>query len=388
MDVAVAQSLLRWLGAHDTAMTDLLGRLVTAESPSTDAAAQAGVRALLAAELGRLGFRVRLASGGEAGPHLLAVPATRPRGAPCQLVLGHLDTVWPVGALATMPFAATGERVVGPGTFDMKAGLVQALFALAALQALRYVPAVTPLVFVNSDEETGSQSSRRWIDRLARMVVRAFVLEPAFGPQGALKTARKGVGQFTVRIAGRAAHAGVAPETGVSAILELAHQVQRLFALNDPEHGVTVNVGTIDGGLRPNVVAPLASAVVDVRVPSVEAGCRVEAAIRALEPLQAGVTITVEGGIERPPLEPTPRNQALWGAATAAAAALSIPLEQASVGGASDGNLTSLHTATLDGLGAVGDGAHAVHEYVEQGRMAERAALLALLLLSPAEFLD
>jgi glutamate carboxypeptidase len=267
----------------------------------------------------------------------------------------------------------------------MKAGLVQAIYALAALRALRLAPTVTPVVFVNSDEEIGSASSEPWIRRLARLAIRAFVLEPAFGPRGALKTARKGVGEFRVRIIGRAAHAGLNPEAGLSAILELSHQVQRLFALNDPRRGITVNVGTIDGGLRPNVVAPEASAVVDVRVPTVEAGREVEAAIRGLTPVQSGLAIEVEGGIERPPMEPAPRNQALWRCAVAAAAALGFELEQAAVGGASDGNLTSLYTATLDGLGPVGDGAHAVHEYVERGRLAERAALLALLVLSPAE---
>jgi glutamate carboxypeptidase len=265
----------------------------------------------------------------------------------------------------------------------MKAGLVQALYALRALRALGHAPTVTPVLLVNADEEIGSRSSAPWIRRLARLAVRALVLEPAFGPRGALKTARKGVGQFTVRVRGRAAHAGLDPAAGVSAILELSHQVQRLFALNDPRHGVTVNVGTIDGGLRPNVVAPEASAVVDVRVPTVAAGRRVEAAIRALAPVQPGVAIQVEGGIERPPMEATPRNRRLWQTARRAGATLGLALEQVSVGGASDGNFTSLYTATLDGLGAVGDGAHATDEYVARGRLAERAALLALLVLAP-----
>lgn len=365
-------------------MTRLLGQLVAAESPSSDATAQAGARALLATELRGLGYRVRSIPGGSAGDHLLAAPAARSAHAPAQLLLGHLDTVWPLGTLATVPFTAQAERYTGPGVLDMKAGLVQAIYALAALQALQRAPEVTPVIFVNSDEETGSASSERWIRRLARIAVRAYVLEPAFGPRGALKTARKGVGEFRMRIVGRAAHAGLNPEAGLSAILELSHQVQRLFALNDTARGITVNVGTIDGGLRPNVVAPEASAVVDVRVPTEEAGREVEAAIRALAPVQAGLAIAVEGGIDRPPLEPTPRNQALWRRAAAAGAALGLELEQAAVGGASDGNLTSLYTATLDGLGPVGDGAHAVHEYVERGRLAERAALLALLVLSPA----
>jgi glutamate carboxypeptidase len=385
MDTARARALLDWLRGQETAMGDLLGQFVTAESPSSDVPAQDGIHALLARELRGLGFRVRQVPGAPTGDHVLAVPTGRARHAPCQLLLGHLDTVWPVGTVARRPFAAREDRYVGPGALDMKAGLVQALYALRALRALDHVPTVTPVVLVNADEEIGSRSSAPWIRRLARLAVRAFVLEPAFGPRGALKTARKGVGQFTVRVRGRAAHAGLDPAAGVSAILELSYQVQRLFALNDPRHGVTVNVGTIDGGLRPNVVAPEACAVVDVRVPTVAAGRRVAAAIRALTPVQPGVVIQVEGGIERPPMEATPRNRRLWQSARRAGATLGLALEQASVGGASDGNYTSLYTATLDGLGAVGDGAHATDEYVARGRLAERAALLALLVLSPPE---
>jgi glutamate carboxypeptidase len=385
MDTHVARTLLDWLRDREAAMSDLLGQLVMAESPSSDATAQATMRALLQRELCGAGFRVRVLPGHATGDHLFAIPSTRARHAPFQLVVGHLDTVWPVGTVAQRPFEARDDRYVGPGTFDMKAGLVQAVYALRALSALCHLPTVTPVLFVNADEEIGSRSSTRWIRRLARLAVRAFVLEPAYGPGGALKTARKGVGQFTVHVRGRAAHAGINPEAGVSAILELSHQIQRLFALNDPEHGVTVNVGTIDGGLRPNVVAPEASAIVDVRVPSEAAGVRLEAAIRSLAPVQPGVTIQVEGGIERPPMEPTPRNQRLWQTALSAAGTLGLSLEQASVGGASDGNLTSQYTATLDGLGPVGDGAHATEEYVERGRLAERAALLALLVLSPPE---
>jgi glutamate carboxypeptidase len=186
-----------------------------------------------------------------------------------------------------------------------------------------------------------------------------------------------------VRIIGRAAHAGINPEAGVSAILELSHQVQALFALNEPTHGITVNVGTIHGGIGANVVAPEASAVVDVRVPTLAAGERIDAAIRGLEPVHPDVRIVVDGGIERPPMDATPRNQALWRQAVAAGEALGLSLRQIHVGGASDGNFTSLYTATLDGLGPTGDGAHAHHEYVERRSLVERTALLALLLASP-----
>jgi glutamate carboxypeptidase len=282
-----------------------------------------------------------------------------------------------------MPVRSEGGRLFGPGVFDMKGGLVQAVFALRALRDAGVEPELAPVLMISCDEEIGSRDSGRHIARLARGAARAFVLEPAFGRDGALKTRRKAVGAFTVTITGRAAHAGIDPESGVSAILELSHQVQRLFALNDPERGVTVNVGTIDGGLRSNVIAPEARADLDVRVPTAADAVRLEAAIRGLTPHLPGVTLRVEGGFGRPALEATPRNRRLWERARRHAASLGIDLREAAVGGASDGNTTSLHTATLDGLGAVGDGAHASHEQVVVAAMPERAALLALLLLEP-----
>ena len=364
-------------------MAGLLARLALAESPSLEPAAQRRAAEILAEELTGLGFGVERLAGGRSGDHLLAERGggdERPR----QLLIGHLDTVWPVGTVDRMPVRIEGGRITGPGVYDMKGGLVQMLFALRALRDLGLEPEARPVVFVNSDEEVGSPSSAEQIGLLARTAVRAFVLEPSFGPFGKLKTARKGVGRFTLRIKGRASHAGLDPEQGVSAVLEASHQIQRLFELNDRERGVTVNVGTIDGGLRPNVVAPEVTAEVDARVLRDEDARLVEAAILALEPVQEGITIEVEGGFGRPPLERTPRNRELWEAAQKAADALGIPIDEATVGGASDGNLTSRHTATLDGLGPVGEGAHAPDEYVSLSQMPERAALLALLVMMPA----
>jgi len=269
--------------------------------------------------------------------------------------------------------------------FDMKGGLVEMVYALRAIAELGLEPEVTPVVFVNTDEEIGSRESRGLLSRLARSASRAYVLEPAYGPSGRLKTARKSAGRFVVVVRGRAAHAGVNPEEGVSAILELSHQIQRLFALNDASRGITVNVGTIDGGLGANVVAAEARAEVDVRVPTLEDARAIERALSELRPVGNGLTVAVEGRFGRLPLEATPRNRALWHAARAAGEALGLELEEASVGGASDGNITSLHTATLDGLGPIGDGAHAPEEHVLVSSLCERAALLALLLLLPAE---
>jgi glutamate carboxypeptidase len=361
----------------------LLEALCRTESPSLDPGGQQAVHAVLAAHLDALGFAVRELPGPRSGGHLYARPRRRTRAAPVQLLLGHYDTVWPAGTLTTMPFAIEGERVRGPGVYDMKGGLAQLVVALATLRGLDLEPSVTPVVLVNADEEVGSRESGHHVHRLARLACRAFVLEPSLGTEGRLKTERKGVARYTVFVQGRAAHAGLDPAAGASAILELSHVIQALFALNDSARGITVNVGTIDGGLRPNVVAPQSRAVVDVRTRSRADAEAVDAVIRGLEPATPGTSLTVEGGLGRPPLEPTPRNQALFDTARNLASRLDLPLEGGLAGGGSDGSTASLYTATLDGLGPVGDGAHAAHEYLEIGPTLERTALLALLLLAP-----
>lgn len=362
-------------------MTSFLERLVRAESPSTEPGAQRMVLELLAAELNRIDFATNLVSGRRSGGSLYARPRVRPRHRPFQLLLGHCDTVWPIGSLATMPARINGIRMSGPGVYDMKGGLTQLLFALQIAREVEPNPPVTPVVLVNSDEEIGSRDSTALIRRLAKRADRAFVLEPSLGREGKLKTARKGVGRFTVEVRGVAAHAGLDPGGGASAILELAHVVQRLHALNDPMRGVSVNVGQIEGGVRPNVVAPTARAVVDVRVPTHEDAVHVESAILGLQPTVAGASLLIEGRIGRPPMERTQRNRALWEAARQTGRTLGLDLAEGTAGGGSDGNTTSLYTATLDGLGATGDGAHAAHEYADLDRMVERTALLALLLL-------
>jgi glutamate carboxypeptidase len=380
---ATAKRILHRLREHEGAMAELLQRLALAESPSLDPQAQARALAILGSELESLGFDVRRVPG-ERGDHLEAESSRESADEARQLLLGHLDTVWPVGTIERMPVKLEGGRLSGPGVYDMKGGLVQMLFALRVLAECGFEPDVRPVVFINSDEKVGSPGSVDHIRRLARSAVRAFVLEPSFGTAGKLKTARKGVARFRLRIKGEASHAGLSPEKGVSAILEASHQIQRLFELNDPDRGVTVNVGTIDGGLRPNVIAPEVVADVEARALRDEDAHGIEQAILALAPVQEGITIEVEGGFGRPPLEPTERNRALWEAAKTAASELDIPLEEATVGGASDGNITSAYTATLDGLGPVGEGAHAPHEYVSLAQMPERAALLALLVMTPA----
>ncbi|MCI0459170.1 MAG: M20 family metallopeptidase [Gemmataceae bacterium] len=380
------QHILAHLRRQQPAMVELLRRLALAESPSGNRAAVDGVLRLLTAELEGAGMRVRRFRGRQQGDFLLARlldGARHNEEEALQLLVGHCDTVWPVGTVERMPVAVEGDCLKGPGVFDMKGGLVQLLFALRAARDLQLDLPAVPVAVINSDEEIGSKDSTPLIRGLARRAARAFVLEPAFGKAGQLKTARKAVGSFEVIISGQAAHAGVNPEEGVSAILEMSYQIQRLFALNDAARGVTVNVGTVDGGLRPNVVAPEVRASVDVRVPTREDALRVEAAIRGLQPVNPLTAVRVEGGFDNLPMERSPRNQALWQLARELGRRLGLELEQAAVGGASDGNTTSLYTATLDGLGAVGDGAHALHEQVEIARLPERAALLVLLLAAP-----
>jgi glutamate carboxypeptidase len=362
-------------------MVALLRRLTEAESPSVVPDAQQGLRELLVEAFDDVGYVSRRVPGQSSGGMLYARPARRARGRPSQLLLGHYDTVWPLGTLADMPFEVDGDVVRGPGVYDMKGGIVQGLLALETIRHFGVEPPVTPVAFFNSDEEIGSRDSRRHIEALARRVDRVFVLEPSLGPGGKLKTTRKGIGRFTVRVTGEAAHAGLDPGKGASAILELSHVIQSLFALNDLDRGITVNVGNIDGGLRPNVVAPESTAIADVRVATLADAEAVASSILGLEPVVPGTELKIEGGFGRPALEPTPANRALWDQAQKLGADLGLELEEAQAGGGSDGNTTSRYTATLDGLGAVGDGAHARHEHLRIGATLERAALLAMLLM-------
>jgi len=368
--------------AHDDTVR-FLKRLVIAESPSDDPASQAAVQRILAAELKRSRFSIRYLEGTTTGGHLLAVPRSRKKGAPIQLLIGHTDTVWPVGTLEAMPFELDDGQIRGPGVYDMKGGLTLLAFALRALRSLKLKPEVTPVILLNSDEEVGSYESQRHIDRLAKIADRVFVLEPSLGRVGRIKTARKGVGEFAIEVKGRAAHAGLEPGRGVSAILELSHLVQRLFELNKPKDGISVNVGTIDGGLTTNVVAPDGRITVEVRVITEQQGREIERAIRKLKPVTSGARLEVIGGVSKPPLLKTDRNRALWAVARDAGKELDLRLREGLAGGASDGNTTSVHAPTLDGLGVVGGGAHAIHEFLHVDSLAERGTLLALLLLAP-----
>jgi len=378
-----ASRVLDYVHGQKSSLVTLIKNLVEAESPSAHPETHDEVRRVLRLALAEAGYESRETGIADGPRHLFAKPAQRPKGRPTQLLIGHYDTVWPVGTLVGRPFTINDDVIHGPGSFDMKGGLAQIVLALTAIRELQLETPVVPVVFVNSDEEIGSRSSTRHIRRLAQRADRALVLEPALGEHGAIKTERKGIGRFTITVHGKAAHAGLDPEAGASAILELAHVIQALFALNDVERGITVNVGTVDGGIQPNVIAPHSKAVVDVRVPTVAAGEEIERVIHGFRPVTPNVRLHIEGRIGRPSMETTPRNRVLWALAREQGAALGLDLAEVRAGGGSDGNTTSQYTATLDGLGPVGDGAHAAHEHLLIGRTLERAALLTLLLIAP-----
>ena len=371
-----------FLRAHEDEMLEFLRELVTMETPSNQIEPQHVILECLRERFEALGYYTIHVPGKKTGGYLYARPGNRKANRPIQLLIGHCDTVWPAGTLKEMPLSYNQGRMKGPGVYDMKAGLTQIFFALAAIRSMPLPVEVEPVVIINSDEEIGSWESTAVIKKLAKLANRAFVLEPPLGLDGKLKTARKGIGRFTITVKGKAAHAGLDPTKGINAIVELSHQVQQLYAMNDMERGITVNVGTIEGGISPNMVAPISKAVVDVRVLHEEDGRYITQKIKNLEPQHQDVEIKVEGGIGRPPMEKTERNQELWRIAQIKGRQLGLDLEQATAGGGSDANTTSQYTATLDGLGTPGDGAHALHEFIFEKKLIERTALLTLLLIT------
>lgn len=368
-------------------MVALLGRFVRCQSPSHDKRAVDRFADMIAAEWRARGAKVRILRQRERGNHVRAelwLGAGRPAAGAGQIaILGHLDTVYPMGTIRTMPFRLSRGRAWGPGAFDMKAGHVMALFAVDALRALRIAP-LRRLVFLwNSDEEIGSESSRGRIEQEARRSAAVLVLEPSFGAEGRLKTQRKGVGTAELIVAGRAAHAGIHPESGVNAVHELSLQIARLMKWNDPRRGITVQATVVAGGTVSNVVPARARAEIDIRYARLSDARSLESKLRALRPILRGARIEIRGGINRPPLERTPAIAKLFRRAQTLMREMGLGLGESSTGGGSDGNFAAaLGVPVLDGLGAVGDGAHSPGEHVIIRALPERAALLAALLAS------
>ena len=372
--------LLRALEPRLPEMLRLLRRFVTTESPSLEKAAADRCSKVIAKEWREQGVRLERIPQKHRGDHLRVTYTSKSGAAGQLLVLGHYDTVYSTGTLKERPFRISGGKAYGPGVFDMKAGIVQALFALETLRRSN-VSTKKQIVFLwTSDEEIGSESSRKLIETEARRSDAVFVLEPSFGPRGLVKTARKGVGQAELMVRGRSSHAGLAPEEGINAVHELAAQLTRIEKWNDGRRGVSINADIVEGGTRSNVIAERARAVLDLRALRSSDMRRIERRLHALRPVHRGASLKVTGGFDRPPLE-RKRCRALFAHAESLAKQMHLSLGECTAGGGSDGNFTgALAIPTLDGLGAVGDGAHSDHEYVLIHTMPARAALLAALL--------
>jgi glutamate carboxypeptidase len=387
IDRATARRIAAALARQRRALLERLERFVHLESPSTDKGALDRFSRLLTAECRSAGAKVERFPQKHAGDHILARFPAPGRGRPI-LILGHYDTVYPLGALDRNPFRIRAGRIAGPGTLDMKAGLAMALAAVESLAGAGVPPAGPVHCLFTSDEEIGSRHSRKLIERFARGARAVLVLEPAAGLGGKLKTARKGTGEIELVVHGKSAHAGLNPEEGVNAIHELAAQVDRIRAFNNPAKGATVSAGVVEGGTRTNVIPELARAVFDLRVTRLEDAAPIERRFAALRPVLRGAKLEIHGGFNRPPMERTPAVAALFRHCKSLGDLLGLHLEETAVGGASDGNFTAaLGIPTLDGLGGVGAGAHSPTEFVFLRSLTERAALLALLLATIPETL-
>jgi glutamate carboxypeptidase len=370
--------LLDHYAARRDAILKSIRELVERETKSREESRLNEITGFITRQLREIGGQVELIPQTGYGTHLRArFDFGHDRTERSVLVVGHLDTVWPVGSLELMPFRVTPEGCAhGPGIFDMKSGVAIIVESLRAIASLRLATKRPVTLLLTCDEEIGSQTSRPLVEEEAKNAAAALILEPP-GAGGVVKTGRKGIGTFTVRALGRAAHAGLDPEKGVNAIVELAHQTLRLAALNDLERGITASVGLIEGGSALNVVPACASAKVDVRFWTPEDGEKLVAAIRGLAPATPGARIEVSGGINRPPMQRSEKNIALYEHARALAAELGFDLRDTIVGGGSDGNFTAaMGVPTLDGLGVDGAGAHAEHEHIIIDDIPRRAALL------------
>jgi glutamate carboxypeptidase len=380
---AESASRLRFFLDRKDAITETIRQLVEIESPSDNKPAVDRLGALLAGRFEGLGGHAKFHRTQDFGDHLQVDFATERSGKPV-LLLGHIDTVYPLGTLAAMPCRVDDGRLWGPGALDMKSGVALMLHALDGLRTWHNDGLPRPVtVLLVSDEEVGSESSRPITESLARRSAAVLVLEPSYGLKGAVKTARKGVGEYTIKVMGKAAHSGLDFDKGESAIVELARQITAISKLVDVKRGLTLNVGLISGGTRTNVIPAQATASLDVRVARMKDAPGIDRQLRARRPFNRKCKLEIKGGINRPPMERTAGVAALYRQASEIAKKLGWKLEEASVGGGSDGNFTAnLGIPTLDGLGGVGEGAHATHESVMISELPRRAALLAELIES------
>jgi glutamate carboxypeptidase len=373
-----------YIHEHKDDFLQLLQRLVEEETPSYEPDCFDGIIKILKDEFEDVGYKVEHIPGKKTAGQLLCRPKSYQDQQSSQLVVGHIDTVWNKGILDEMPFKEEDNVISGPGIYDMKTGICMMVFALKAMADLGLKAKIQAVFLITTDEEIGSNESKELIIEEAKKAERTFVLEPSLDIDGKIKTRRKGVGHFELFLKGKPSHAGLAPEEGVSAILGLSHIVQELFKLNDPKKGVSVNVGTIEGGERTNVVAAKSKAAIDVRVPTAEDGKRIKNKIYNLQPEVQDIELEVKGDISRPPMEKTEENEKLWQLTQKLGKKIGLQLKEGMSGGGSDGNFTNQYSPTIDGLGAVGEGAHAYHEKIHLKETLDRAALFTLLLLHPS----
>ncbi len=368
--------LLQWARAKQSAIFEVIREFVECESPSDSSAAIHRFMALLAESVSDIA--VSRLNADCALVCKFKLPGRAKKGR--LLALGHADTVWPMDTLKKMPFRRAQGRLWGPGVLDMKGGLAFFIFAMRALVELDIPVPNEVVLLVNPDEETGSKTSRAGTEALAKQNHAVLVLEPGTGLEGKAKTARKGIGAFTLKVRGTASHAGVDFAKGSSAIIELARQIEVISGFTDIKRGITVNPGVISGGTRSNVIAAEASAEIDFRVPRLIDAKALDRKFRSLKPFDKRCTLELSGGLNRPPMERSKGMAALFTMAQKLAADLGVELEESSTGGGSDGNFTAaLGIPTLDGIGAVGEGAHANHESILIDRIPDRVALLAKL---------
>ena len=379
---AEAQRRLSYFTDRRDKIISTIRELVEIESPSDNKAAVDRLAEAVAQKFSQLGGDVQIHQAKDFGNHLQVDFPGNSAAKPLML-LGHYDTVYPLGTLATMPCCIVGNKLTGPGVLDMKSGIALMLHALGALQDWHKedchggLPRPVTVLLV-SDEEVGSDSSRAITESLAKKAAAVLVLEPSYGLQGAVKTARKGVGEYLVKVTGKASHAGLDFQKGVNAILELARQIEKISSFTELKKSLTVNVGVVTGGSRTNVVPAEAAAQVDVRFARAKDAARIDKKMHSLRLFNRKCKIEITGGINRPPMERTVGVTALYAQAATIARDLGWKLGEAAVGGGSDGNLTAgLGIPTLDGLGAVGDGAHAPHEHILISELPRRAALIA-----------
>jgi len=376
-----AANRLRFFTERKHPITETIRQLVEIESPSDNKAAVDQLGVLLAGRFEKIGGHAKFHRAQSYGDHLQVDFSGARSGKPV-LLLGHIDTVYPTGTLSTMPCRVAEGRLWGPGALDMKSGIALILHALEGLRTWHGDTVPRPVtVLLVTDEEVGSESSRRITESLARKSEAVLVLEPSYGLKGAVKTARKGVGEYTVKVTGKSAHSGLDFDKGESAVVEMARQITAITKLVNLKRGLTLNVGVISGGTRTNVIPAQATASLDVRVTHMKDAAAIDRQLRALKPFNRKCKLEIKGAVNRPPMERGPGVAMLYKKASVIAKELGWKLEEAAVGGGSDGNFTgNLGIPTLDGLGGVGEGAHATHESIIISELPRRATLLAELI--------